>query len=910
MDVNGTRFELLLDKPDWAAATDEQGHLLSRVWDGSVHGADPTLAWDKDRHELTLRKQVFEFPAGVLDRPPQLLDRRGAGADAYGNWYWIGPDARTILVESAGDGSTTQFWPGLAGSAGARPGGGAAFGGSGGECPPAPERLGTFGPSAPAAPRPPQQYVGAAVTEDHFLVAGTLDPPGLNVFDLLGGGPPSQLPWPAGVDFRPFDLARRPGGGVFVLDAEHGLVWELDRTFRIVPAEQPAPSSPPGGSFEPVEGTDAPLPPTVSAVEATAVGDDAIAVEAGLDGFLVLERGASAGRSSVAYYVPGIQVGAAMPLTDTAVGDIVGHDMALVGDMLYVADSAGNQSYAFILEFDETGPNLTLATSYYPMRLFGGKGVVAANGEPWYDFGEGWIPLVAQHRARYVESGVLVTSVLDGDEPGCVWHRLTLDAILPPDTSLSVASRASDEEDALAITAWSPEPEPIARRTGAEVPFVDLGPYTTYELLFQRAQGRYLQVRLELRGDGRSSPRVRALRAWFPRFSYLERYLPGVYSEDPASSSFLDRYLANIEGMSTAIEDRIAAAQVLLHPQTVPADWLDWLASWFDLALDPMWDDARRRLFLANAMRFFAARGTMRGVEIALRFALDACVDASVYEDTRPPALATARIVESFRTRKTPGVVFGDPTDLEPLRVVSTTPRWVPGQGAEVLHAGYAAYLESIGLPGRPYPIADPGDETADAWRTFSLAAVGFVPQFPDEGAWQAFLSHRYPNAAAAAAAHGLSGTPAGFDELEPPGTLPADAAPLLDWYQFESVVLPMKRKAHRFTVLLPWPMRILDSSGHRLDHVQLRDLAKRIADVQKPAHTICDVKFFWAAFRVGEARLGDDTLLASGSRIPELVEPAVLGRDYVGTTTLAGPPSTDEIRRIPPAQPHTQEAP
>jgi phage tail-like protein len=442
------------------------------------------------------------------------------------------------------------------------------------------------------------------------------------------------------------------------------------------------------------------------------------------------------------------------------------------------------------------------------------------------------------------------------------------------------------------------------------VPFVDLGPYKTYELLFQRAQGRYLQVRLELRGDGRSSPRVRALRAWFPRFSYLERYLPGVYREDPASSSFLDRYLANIEGMSTAIEDRIAAAQVLLHPQTVPADWLDWLASWFDLALDPMWDDARRRLFLANAMRFFAARGTMRGVEIALRFALDACVDASVYEDTRPPALATARIVESFRTRRTPGVVFGDPTDLEPLRVVSTTPRWVPEQGAEVLHAGYAAYLERGGLPGRSYPIADPGDETTEAWRTFSLAAVGFVPQIPDADAWQAFLSHRYPNAAAAATAHGLSGTPADFDELEPPEALPADAAPLLDWYQFEAVVLPMKRKAHRFTVLLPWPMRILDSSGHQLDHVQLRDLAKRIADVQKPAHTICDVKFFWAAFRVGEARLGDDTLLASGSRVPELVEPAVLGRDYVGTTTLAGPPSTDEIRRNPPAQPNTQEAP
>ena len=542
------------------------------------------------------------------------------------------------------------------------------------------------------------------------------------------------------------------------------------------------------------------------------------------------------------------------------------------------------------------------------MRLFGGKGLVAANGQPWYDFGDGWIPLVAQPRSRYVESSVVVTPVLDGREPGCVWHRLTLDAILPPETSVAVWSMAADEEDELELGEWSPEPAPIARSAGAEIPFVDLGPYATHELLFQRAQGRYLRLRLELRGDGRSSPRLRALRAWFPRFSYLERYLPGVYREDPVSASFLDRYLANVEGLSTEIEGRMAAAQVLLRPETVPPDWLDWLASWFDLALDPMWDDARRRLFLANAMQFFSTRGTLRGVEIALRFVLDACVDENVFADTRPPALATARIVESYRTRRTPGVVYGDPTDPEP-RLVVTTPRWTPDQGREVLEAGYAAYLEGEGLPGGGYPVADPGDETSDAWRAFSQAALGAVPRIPAAAVWQAFLSRRYPNAGAAAKAHGLAAPP-GWGGLAPPAELPGDGGALLDWYQFQTVVLPMRRKAHRFSVLLPWPLRVVDAAGQELDHVRLRELAKRIADVQKPAHTICDVKFFWAAFRVGEARLADDTLLASGSRVPELVEPAVLGREYVGAAALAGPVATDELRRVPPALPPNEEAP
>jgi hypothetical protein len=223
---------------------------------------------------------------------------------------------------------------------------------------------------------------------------------------------------------------------------------------------------------------------------------------------------------------------------------------------------------------------------------------------------------------------------------------------------------------------------------------------------------------------------------------------------------------------------------------------------------------------------------------------------------------------------------------------VTPTPKWTPDQGGELLSAGYAAYL---GDASATYPIADPGQPTSDAWRTFSRAVLGFVPQIPDASAWQAFLSHRRAG---------------DFSAAQPPTSLPADGADLLDWFQFQSVVLPMRAKAHRFTVLLPWPLHIHDSSGNELDHVQLRELARRVVDVQKPAHTVFDVKFFWAAFRVGEARLGDDTLLASGSRVPELIEPAVLGRDYVGTTTLAGTPAGDELRRVPPTAPPRKALP
>ena len=136
------------------------------------------------------------------------------------------------------------------------------------------------------------------------------------------------------------------------------------------------------------------------------------------------------------------------------------------------------------------------------------------------------------------------------------------------------------------------------------------------------------------------------------------------------------------------------------------------------------------------------------------------------------------------------------------------------------------------------------------------------------------------------------------------PSVLPSDGAALVDWFQFQSVVIPMALKAHRFTVLLPWPLHVSDTQGVELDNTQLRDLAARIVDLQKPAHTTYTVKFYWAAFRIGDARLGDDTLLASGSRVPELVTQAVLGTNYLGDSYLGGPTATDAIRRTPPALP------
>ena len=71
-------------------------------------------------------------------------------------------------------------------------------------------------------------------------------------------------------------------------------------------------------------------------------------------------------------------------------------------------------------------------------------------------------------------------------------------------------------------------------------------------------------------------------------------------------------------------------------------------------------------------------------------------------------------------------------------------------------------------------------------------------------------------------------------------------------------------------------------------------DLVKRIVDLEKPAHTVYNIEFYWAFFRVGGSRLEQDTVLDIGSRSPKLLPPIALGGGYSLPVTWAPP-----IRKI-----------
>jgi phage tail-like protein len=740
-------------------------HLLLGQQDWASCAAE-AVSWDGTRNELTLQQVVFQFQPPPSDHFPSLGDRRGAARDRYGNFYWIDAAKTGILVNGAPGDSRGLPLSGL------------------------------------------------TITTHHYLAAGVADPPGLLVYDIHTNEPPRQILWPKSAPFAPFDMAANPDGGLWILDRDNRALWRLDRLFNILSTAPPPPAE--RDPFQPEDGSSVRTtsqPPGLAPVALPMTDPAAIAALA--DNSVLVLAGDAVYRYDGRWSAP-VRLG------------VRGYDMAYADPLVYIAAPDGDQSYAFQLTVNGGQIGLNMQPSYYPMRLFGGRGIIASGKQVYYDSRDQWVPLVEMRRPQYAEMSTVVTRVFDGKEPDCVWHRLLIDGVIPPRASVGVYSRAANSTSELANAIWQPEPPLYQRGDGSEQPWVQQlrgNRAGTWELLFQRAAGRYMQIRLDLKGDGRSTPRLRALRAYYPRFSYSKSYLPAVYREDNDSASFVERFLANMEGFYTAIEDRIAMVQVLFEIANAPAETLDWLATWFGVALDSAWDEPTRRLFLRHVMDFFQYRGTTRGITMALRLATESCAGEAIFDPNAKPRPGGIRLVEAFRRRSTA-----------------------------------------------------PGTATA-----------------ADQPLWTNYLTRRYRRIEDLNSA--WLTTYASFDQIPLPATTPWLAVRRADWQEFLTVVLPTRDSAHRFTVFLPVPQ---GGTANTATQQTSAELVKRIVDLEKPAHAVYDIQFYWAFFRVGEARLGQDTVLDTGSRSPKLLPPVVLGTSYVASGYLApGYPQNLKDRQV-----------
>ena len=93
-------------------------------------------------------------------------------------------------------------------------------------------------------------------------------------------------------------------------------------------------------------------------------------------------------------------------------------------------------------------------------------------------------------------------------------------------------------------------------------------------------RGRRLWLRVNLYGNGRSTPEIAALRLWGERFSYVRQYLPELYRDEEVFDrnaagaatphDFLERFSQLFESVLTPLEDCIAEARALSDPASTP----------------------------------------------------------------------------------------------------------------------------------------------------------------------------------------------------------------------------------------------------------------------------------------------------------------------------------------------------
>ena len=829
MDVNGTRFQLIQGKDDWSACSE----------DGQP-GAWSALSWNEASNVVTLTPLLPIVPPPRTGGPFDPSVRRGAAADRFGHWYWIGADHQSLYWLPRGTQQTLTLWPQPMAAL--------------------LEPAGAFVATATAQPPAPLNLSGLAVTHHNYLVAGCsfqdiTGRAGLLIFDLTSGARPSLLLLPVETPFAPFDIAPAADGGCWVLDRQNRIYWGFDRDFRAM--ARTARTVVETFGFQPVDHTAGPVTAAPPRPAGFAVQvPDPIAIEGLPDGSVLILDGtaettvtASTATASMVYrYHLDAMLGAAAPLSgiadvkdDTGSGlesitlAVAAHDIAFNPDtnVLYAAEFFGRQVIAFSVTL-VPALALALGRDYLPMHLFGGRALVC-----WRDKGVAavsydvvgnaaavdravrWAHLQAIDQSTYARDAVLVTPVLDGKARDCVWDGLFLDACIPPGTTVCVATCVDNDPILVAdpLAPFYQEPELYLRPVGSEMPWYHAFPKTTpptvgrgtWEVLLQQARGRYLRVRVELSGSGQASPQLKALRAYYPRFSYARQYLPAVYLEDSVSASFVERFLANPKGFYTKIEGKIRDIGYLFDPRSTPAEALDWLASWLGLTLDPLWQTInqrlqtgttstqpapdRRRLFIRFATRLFTRRGTADGIRFALHLLLEPCLEAT----------------------------------LRRFRLAALTP-----------DPGLIEALEGLGLPVPSSTMTE--SDIEDLFTLYLLSPnrpskVRIVEGFMTRG--------------------GLA-TLAG----DPTETGSADDS--------------IAATAHRFAVMVP---ETLPSD--------IETMVSRIVDLEKPAHTAYDVRRYWEYFRVGEARLGIDTIIGEDARFV----PMILGQDALSSGYLAYPP-------------------
>jgi phage tail-like protein len=220
------------------------------------------------------------------------------------------------------------------------------------------------------------------------------------------------------------------------------------------------------------------------------------------------------------------------------------------------------------------------------------------NGRLWVQFGSN-APVALSDTGRYRRRGALRSPAID---PGrkVTWTTAHLDlARMPSGSHVQIWSRLSDDPGG----------------AGAEW---RAAPRDSRDVHLEQQKARYCWFRVELSGDGASSPVLENLSVRFDQPGYIA-HLPAVYRAD-GHREFLARFLSLFESENLEIEARIERLAEAFDPRAISVDSLPWLASWLAVELGERLSVEKQRAAVERAYRESATRGTPKGLRRAIEF--------------------------------------------------------------------------------------------------------------------------------------------------------------------------------------------------------------------------------------------------------------------------------------------------
>jgi phage tail-like protein len=392
----------------------------------------------------------------------------------------------------------------------------------------------------------------------------------------------------------------------------------------------------------------------------------------------------------------GLQVGSALQLG----GVRLPYAVAGLGNQRLAA-FATNLNEALIYDLSDAGETLIPAGETYILAANNvGPFVHGFNLPPNYSSVAGALPLMLPLLPLSLNSLAATgatnpagPAIIDSGISQALWHRLFIEAIVPPRCGALLWLTASDTLADLVDPTFTWYPHVLGDADTSPIPAAMLPSTPTavwqsiptevayaptllgedpiedtqglFMVLIQRANkvvrnlsGRYLGLRIQLNGDGRNTPEIAGLRAYGPRFSYVQKYLPAIYHEakfPPAADAdgpctrrdFLERFVDLFESQFTRIEDRIAKAYLLTRSEVVPDDSLPWLGSWIGIKPGNYPPD-RSRARIQATPSLYQWRGTAKGVTQALDVATNgACTRGAII------------VIEDFRLRHIFATILG-----------------------------------------------------------------------------------------------------------------------------------------------------------------------------------------------------------------------------------------------------------